>query len=177
MRRLVSCVGLLAVLVVACGDGEVVGELIAPEGREPAPAVEGEDLDGDPVSMGAYDGSVVVVNFWASWCPPCIREMPDLIQLADDYAEDGVAVLGVNVQDSRANAQRFERELGVTYASVFDEPGRVAAAFGGIGPAAMPTTIVLDRDHRVAIRWFGLVTYDQVAEALDELIAEVGATS
>lgn len=144
---------------------------IAADEREPAPDVSGETLDGEPLGLDDLDGPVVL-NFWASWCGPCAREAPDLAATHEAYVDRGVNLVGVNVRDSLANARTFERDFEKPYPSLYDDSSQIAAAFGGIGPAALPTTIVLDADHRVASRYFGLVTYEQLAGRLDDLLDE-----
>jgi thiol-disulfide isomerase/thioredoxin len=146
----------------------------APDERDAAPHVEGETLDGEQLSLDQLDGPVLV-NFWASWCGPCAREAPHLAAIHDEYGERGVHVLGVNVKDQRANAQTFVRDHGKDYPSLYDEAAAVAASFGGIGPAALPSTIILDADHRVAVRLFGAVSAAQLSPHLEEILAEQGA--
>jgi thiol-disulfide isomerase/thioredoxin len=131
--------------------------------------VEADTLDGQRVALADFDGPVVV-NFWASWCGPCAREAPALQAVADAYADRGVAFVGVNVKDQPAAARNFERDFGVEYASWYDEAAAIAASFGGIGPAALPSTLVLDADHRVAVRLFGAVDEPRLARHLDEVL-------
>lgn len=171
MRQLLL-LAIVGVLAVACSDdGGKSGELLPADEREAAPAVEAETVDGEMIGLADLDGPVLV-NFWGSWCGPCIEEAPALERLHDYYADQGVAFIGVNVRDSRRGAERFEDELGQPYPSWFDQPGEIAASFGGIGPAAMPSTILLDDQHRVAVRMFGAVTYGQVQRLLEPLLAE-----
>lgn len=141
--------------------------------REPAPAVRGTTLDGRTVALDDLDG-VVVLNFWASWCGPCAVEAPDLVAIHERYHERGVRLLGVNVRDSLANARSFERDFDIPYPSLHDRDSAIAAAFGGIGPSALPTTIIVDADGAVASRLFGAVTAEQLGRRLDELVAEAG---
>lgn len=126
---------------------------------------------GPSLSLSAYSGQPVVVNFWASWCGPCAAEVPELIDVAANY--DGeVELLGVNLQDTATNARSFERDQQVTYPSLFDRGAAIAAAFGGIAPEALPSTILIDGEGRVAVRLFGAVTGDILEPYLDALLAE-----
>jgi thiol-disulfide isomerase/thioredoxin len=182
MRRFLHAI-LLALLTAACTgaggqEGGVGGfvdrtgrSVIAVEDRQPAPTVVGETLDGEELALADLDG-VVVVNFWASWCGPCAREAPHLRAIADEYRGRGVHILGVNVKDRPANARSFERDFQINYPSLFDEAATIASSFGGVGPAALPTTMLLDTEHRVAVRLFGAVTAQQLSGHLDELLAE-----
>lgn len=183
MTRNVAAAVVLLLAAAGCtlGIGEVEGPggsingqlvpLIEPDDREPAPDVAGETLQGDPLALADFEGMPVLVNFWGSWCGPCAREIPELVQIAEEY-DDRVQLLGVNARDSLANARSFERDQGVTYPSLFDPPAAIAARFGGIAPAAFPSTLLLDAEHRVAVRLFGAVTAPQLRGYLDDLLAE-----
>ncbi|MDQ3537203.1 MAG: TlpA family protein disulfide reductase [Actinomycetota bacterium] len=155
------------------GDGSA--QVLAPADRQPAPAVDAETVSGGRMALRELDDGPVVVNFWASWCGPCVREAPALANVAKAYADQGVQFVGVNVKDRPANAQAFERDLDVPYESWYDEAAAIAAAFGGIGPAALPSTIVLDAEHRVAVRLAGEVTEPQLSVYLDRLLDERAA--
>lgn len=181
MRQLclLLCLAMLAACGSAGGQESASGRFVegggsvvfAPEERQPAPAVVGETLDGEELDLTDLDGPVLL-NFWASWCGPCVREAPHLVAVADQYGPRGLHVVGVNVKDSSvANALTFERDHGIPYPSWHDEAAVIAASFGGIGPAALPSTILLDADHRVAVRLFGAVTAMQLAPHLEGLLA------
>jgi thiol-disulfide isomerase/thioredoxin len=183
MPRFLPTAALLCVLLAACtsssteavGDGAFVAgrgtQGIPVAERAAAPELTAETLDGDSVSLAALDGPVVV-NFWASWCGPCIQEAPDLAEAYARYRDQGVHFIGVNVRDSPTNARRFEADLGIPYPSWYDDTGLIAQSFGGVGPGAMPSTIILDAEHRVAARLFGAVTFPTLRGYLDDLLAE-----
>jgi thiol-disulfide isomerase/thioredoxin len=191
--RLVFCLVLvLATTVLAgCSGGSQAGvsggfvagdgsDLIPPAKRQQAPAISAPTLAGEQLSLAAFEGSPVVVNFWASWCGPCKREAPDLKAVAENPAFDeaGVRLVGVDVKDSRANARSFVRDYDLPYPSWYDQSASIAAKFGGIGPAALPTTLVLDAQHRVAARLFGAVTTAQLSGVLESVLeASSGAAS
>lgn len=128
------------------------------------PAFAGKDLDGNPVSNRDLLGSVAVVNFWASWCNPCLEEQPVLERTWKKYRDRGVRFLGIDVRDTIPNAKAFVEDLAVTYPSIFDRDQRLAFAFKVLAP---PSTFVLDRTGRVAARITGAVTE---AGELDVLI-------
>lgn len=121
-------------------DAAVAGERAST--GEPAPAVEMVDFDGVDMTLAEYAGTPVVLNFWATWCPFCIAEMPDFQTVSQDTLGD-VAFLGVNIQDDPGAAAQMATETGVTYRLTRDPQGVVYAAFGGIG---MPTTVFVDAD-------------------------------
>lgn len=137
-------------------------ELFAEEDRRPVPeeAVEVLGGDGAEMSLAELRGQVVVVNFWASWCGPCRAEQPELNEAHERLAgtRDDVAFVGVAVQDAEVNAIAHEREFAIPYPSLNDPSTSYTSRFRGIGPRALPTTIVLDREGRVAVRLFGTTT-------------------
>jgi thiol-disulfide isomerase/thioredoxin len=167
---------LLAALCAGCGLLPSSGEddavvTWAPQDREPAPAIDAETIEGERLALDELDGPVVV-NFWASWCGPCRRETPHLNAVVQAYADEGVSVVGINAKDDLANAQAFASSSGLTYPSWFDPDQALAADFGAGGAVGLPTTLILDRDHRVAVRFFGEITGAALGPRLDEILAE-----
>jgi thiol-disulfide isomerase/thioredoxin len=153
------------------GDGSVT---VTPADKRGAPATfAGKTLDGAPFDVADHRGAVVVVNFWASWCPPCIREAPALQRVWADYKSRGVAFVGVDVGDNRAAAKAHERRFGVTYPSIDDGSGRVLLAFRGtLTPSSRPSTLVLDREGRVAARVLGRVDATILRDLVKDALAE-----
>lgn len=149
------------------GDGNITE--YRPAGRKSLQNVTGERLDGTAFKLSDLKGKVVVVNFWASWCAPCRGEAPSLEQVHTENKGKGVEFIGVNFKDSKANAQAFERKFKVTYPSLFDADGQVTLAFREVPPSAIPSTLVLDRQGRVAARIIGATTYSK----LNPLVAKV----
>ncbi|OLT11838.1 oxidoreductase [Actinomadura sp. CNU-125] len=152
------------------GDGNVTE--YAPADRESLGKVTGEFLDGKPFALSDYRGKVVVVNFWASWCAPCRGEAPSLEQVHKENEAKGAAFVGINFKDSKPNAEAFERNFEVSYPSVFDGDGRVTLAFREVPPNAIPSTLVLDRQGRVAARIIGATTYSKLNPLVADMLAE-----
>jgi thiol-disulfide isomerase/thioredoxin len=123
------------------------------------------DLDGKPVSLAALRGKVVIVNFWATWCPPCREEIPDLIALQAKY-KDTLQIVGVS-QDSGSldDVRRFAREHGMNYPTIMSTP-ELEKLFPGI--YALPTSFMIDRDGRIAQKHVG-----QLSAALTETETQV----
>lgn len=137
--------------------------VVAPAQREPAPGVEGTTLEGKSLSLSSYEGEVVLLNFWASWCPPCRDEVSVLQKIQQKTSDQGVAIVGVDMMDSKANAKAFARTHDIDYPSIYDQPGAVALQFRGtMPPQAVPTTIIIDRQGRIAGRILGEAHYDQL---------------
>lgn len=132
----------------------------------PEATLEGFGAEG-PVAMADYVGQPLVVNFWATWCAPCVEEMPDL-QRVHEQVGDEVTFLGVNVRDAPSNAEPFVEELGITYDLAVDSEGDYYREVGSMG---MPTTVLVDSDGRIVARRVGTVT---AAELRDLLAAELG---
>jgi thiol-disulfide isomerase/thioredoxin len=131
---------------------------------EPAPNVEMVDFDGEQVTFTEYLGTPIVLNFWASWCPFCIAEMPGFERVNQDAA-GRVAFIGVNLQDDPGLATQLAGETGVTYRLARDPQGVVYAAFGGIG---MPTTVFIDADGLVSEVITGQMSEDQLRSKIEE---------
>ena len=145
-----------------------------PESRGALRQLSGESLlnPGTTVGLENLTGRVVVLNIWGSWCGPCRAEAPDLEFVAQQTAADGVSVLGVDVRDDRAAATDFVRDRGITYDSVFDPPGRTLAALRGYPRNTVPSTIVLDRQHRVAAVYLTSIRVPELIPLVQRLAAE-----
>lgn len=153
------------------GDSSVT--IWEPHERKGPVEITGTDYAGDPVDVTAWRGDVVVLNTWYAECPPCRAEAPDLVALANDYADDGVRVLGINSTNAPGAAQAYERTFDVPYPSVHDRDGAATAALQGIVPLqAVPTTVVLDREGRVYARILGLARGSTLRGLVDDALAE-----
>jgi len=150
--------------------------------RQPAPDVTLPVLASDAglaagvteLSLTDLGGRVVIVNFWASWCGPCRIEQPDLNDVHALLPAAEVVLVGVNIEDTRANALAHLAEFDVPYLSLFDPVNELAGRFSGIGARTIPTTLFLDAEGRVAARILGLTDTREIA-ALAAAGAEDGA--
>jgi thiol-disulfide isomerase/thioredoxin len=153
------------------GDGTVRQVEVAE--RDDPVTFAGTTLDGEPIEARDLRGQVVVLNVWASWCPPCIAEADDLQQVWDETKGDGVAFVGINFKDQTAAALAHEKRFGVTYPSIEDEAGRVLLALrGSLPPNAVPSTLVLDRRGRVAARVLGQVSTGTLRALVEDVQSE-----
>ncbi|WP_329389343.1 TlpA family protein disulfide reductase [Streptomyces sp. NBC_01351] len=146
--------------------------VVAPGARPAAPALAGVDLDGEPVGLDGFQGQVVVLNVWGSWCGPCRTEADDLARLSGRTRAEGVRFLGINTRDrERAAAQSFVRAHGLGFPSLHDPDGELLLRFPPalLNPQTIPSTLVIDRRGRVAVSIGGAVT----EEELGPLIARV----
>ena len=178
MRRVLAAVGVATALVLlasGCGRDPVprVGVTrIAAADRQPAPPISGNTLDGRNIALSDFAGRIVVINSWASWCAPCRSEVPILVAAAQAQGE-GVAFVGLNVSDEPEAAGQFVAETGMTFPSIADPDGALLATIPGVPPKALPSTVVLDAQGRIAARVVGEVT----AADLDSILADLKAQS
>ncbi len=127
--------------------------------------------DGSSWSSTSVRGSVLVVNFWASWCGPCRAEQPSLNQVSRAYRGRSVRFIGINVRESRGAAQSYVEEFNIPYPSLYDQAALNAARLQAF---ALPSTFILDRDGVVAYRLTGKTTVPILSARLDRLLAHGG---
>jgi thiol-disulfide isomerase/thioredoxin len=182
MRRLLSLTATL-LLLTACGsaaggepgadtafvagDGSIV--LIAPAERQPAPDLGGTTLEGGQFLLSEHLGEIVVLNVWASWCAPCRAEAPVLEAVWQEVRDDGVQFVGLDTRDTEEAALAFIDAYDITYPNVIDEDGRLQLLFSDtLPPQAIPSTLVVDREGRVAGRIIGRVTEATLTALIEE---------
>jgi thiol-disulfide isomerase/thioredoxin len=185
----VTTIALASVLgVTACG-GQIAANTPASNGnnfvagdgtaayyqaghRTAAPAVSGTTLSGSELNLSSYRGHVVVLNFWGSWCAPCRKEAPTLAVLSEQYQPKGVRFVGVDIRDQASAAQAFVQNFRISYPSLNDPGDEIALAFRGtVSPAAIPSTLVIDQNHRIAGRVIGTASYGSLNNILAKLTA------
>ncbi len=124
-------------------------------------------LDGREVTFSSLRGKPVVLNFWASWCPPCREEAPTLEKVWKAYQEKGVKFLGVDIQDTKEGAQGFIQRFGITYPNGQDTTTRIATSYGITG---IPETFFIARDGRIARHWIGPIEEARLRAFVEELL-------
>lgn len=182
---LLSVIGLALITLVAAGilglagytlvrrqSGALGGPGINAVGRpapvqaRPVPDFNIRLYNGETFTLSEHRGQVVVVNFWASWCPPCRSEAPTLEAVWQTYRERGLVLVGVNVWDSEAAALKFVREFGLTFPTGPD-PGNLGVEFGITG---IPETYFIDRRGRLVRRWVGPIGEAQFRTLVQDLL-------
>jgi thiol-disulfide isomerase/thioredoxin len=181
---LVATVGAVCVAVALAGCSNATGggdqRFVAGDGRvttwavgdrPAAPAVRSGTIEGGSFDLNGNRGKVVVLNFWASWCGPCRVEGPALQGLADDLKAAGVQFVGVDSRDDPDAARAFLADIGSSYPNLDDSDGDVVLAFHSIVSQAIPSTLVIDRQGRIAARVNGPTTQPRLRALLAPLVA------
>lgn len=144
--------------------------------RKPLRTFSGEDVrDTDKtISLEDYDGEIVVLNSWGQWCAPCRSEADDLQEIHSEVQKRKIGtVLGINVRDYNPQVSNdFLEDNGLEYPSIYDPPFKTAAALGGVPTSVVPTTIVLDKQHRPATVFLRSITAKDVMDVVDKLEKE-----
>jgi len=133
---------------------------------EPAPVFAMQDDTGGQVSLNHYRGKVVLMNLWATWCPPCRAELPDLQSLYAANASRGFVVIGVDQGESAQRTRIFARSLGVRFPIWLDRDQAYGRAYAALG---LPTTVIIDRQGRIVRGFDGALTAEQMREAVKPL--------
>ena len=187
----IAAVLLGAVLLAGCTTGEGAvdvanggefrfvaatpsGEVIPEADRASAPEFSGTLLEtGREWESSTLAGQVGVLNFWGSWCAPCRVETPEFSEVWDDYSAAGVQFLGINVKETDQQfAQAFIDRFGIGFPSLYDPRGEVALAFRDYPANAVPSTIVIDPEGRVAAVYTGEVSQENLRRVIDRVLEE-----
>ena len=134
----------------------------------------GETESGQMLDSKALEGQVVVMNWWYSACAPCRAEAPDLQALYEEFQDQGVQFVGVNVRDTAETALAFDRKFDIGFPSIIDaQSGAVSLAFQGVvSPQAVPTTLVIDKQGKVASRILGRIDPSILKTLIETVVAE-----
>lgn len=134
-----------------------------------APSFTLKDLDGQDVSLADFQGQVVVLNFWATWCPPCVREIPRLVRISEQYRDQGLVVLGINTtyQDDPVKVAQFAHDRGISYPVLLDQANEAGRKY----PARlMPTTYLIDHTGKIVHTKVGEVDETTLKEQIRTLL-------
>jgi peroxiredoxin len=146
----------VACCLLATSSADAAGGLVPWTGGA-TPTLILKNLAGTEVRLADFRGRTVIVNFWATWCAPCVAEMPTLQRLRDRMAPEGVEVIAVNLQENAARIQPFIERLGITFPVVRDHDGSVRGAWG---VSVFPTSFIVGPDQRIAWWVKGEIDWD-----------------
>jgi thiol-disulfide isomerase/thioredoxin len=150
-------------------------EIFYPEAqRQVLPNLSGDSLEQEnkQIHVSDFPGKVVVLNIWGQWCGPCRDEAPELSTVFRQTKADGVQLIGIDVRDERSAALDFVHDNQISYPSIFDPAGRSLLALTGYPRSVVPSTIVLDRQHRVAAVYLERVTASMLLPEVRTLTRE-----
>ena len=127
------------------------------------------DLDGQLRNIKEWDGKVILLNFWATWCPPCLKEIPGFIELQKTYADQGFQIIGIAVDDEHA-VREYATEIGMNYpAMVVESEGAGLAKRYGNGIGALPYTVIINRNGEISNTIMGELSKIRAKELMGEL--------
>jgi thiol-disulfide isomerase/thioredoxin len=134
-----------------------------------SPELNLHDLAGAPVSLSIFQGQIVLVNLWATWCPPCREEMPALQAFYEEYKSDGFVLIGINQEETRDVVEPFVKEFGLSFPVWLDEGYLAQREFNTV---SLPSSYVIDRKGRVRLMWIGGISRQNLEKYLPAVIME-----
>jgi cytochrome c biogenesis protein CcmG/thiol:disulfide interchange protein DsbE len=134
-----------------------------------APQLELTSLDGTQVSLAGLRGRVVLVNLWATWCPPCLQEMPTLNAFYEKYKDQEFVLIGVNQEESREIVAPFVEDFGLSFPIWLDEGPLAQQAFKTVN---LPSSYVIDREGRIRLMWIGGISKKNLEQYVPKIILE-----
>lgn len=129
------------------------------------------DLAGDEASLDRWQGKILALNFWATWCSPCLQEMPELVALQSAYGDKGLQFVGIAVETDASQVAMMAEKLSVNYPVLVDEDValELASALGN-SDAAMPFTVIFDRSGEVIFHRKGTVGFEEISALVEPLL-------
>jgi len=172
-----ACAALLvAALMSACSgsswDTTKLGDLIAVGNRHAAGPLHGQLLDGTDYTLTSDAGKVVVLNFWATWCGPCVTEAPQLDAVYRARKAEPISFVGVDIRDAKDAVRSFVHDKQISYPILFDANVKTPVQLGHVSAQTTPFTVLIDRHGRIAAAYMGPVLPADLNPPLDELLAE-----
>jgi cytochrome c biogenesis protein CcmG/thiol:disulfide interchange protein DsbE len=139
-------------------------------GGKPAPAFTLQDLNGKNISLSDLRGKVVIIDFWATWCPPCVKEIPHFVELHEQYKDKGVEIVGISLDHAGVSVVKaFVQKFQIKYPIMMTD-GKVDKAFGGI--PSIPTTFLIDSAGNISKKYVGYNDKAVFEADIKKLLAE-----
>jgi len=174
IRRLLLVMAIILSLLGGCHTQEGAEENknleIADTGQK-APDMPMSGIEGGVVNLESFTGKVIVLNFWATWCPPCRKEMPLLESTYKRYQKDGLVILGINYNEERERVLKFTQEMGVSFPIILDKELKLTRKYGVL---ALPATFFIDRKGIIRDQYKGEIIEEIIATKVEPLLSEKG---
>ena len=150
-------------------DRAVETSVVPAQADSPAPNLTLNDLDGSPRSLSDYVGQVVLVNMWATWCPPCVAELPTLNSFYNDYAMEGFVIIGINDGEELSVVKDYVAQKGLIFPIWIDPTYLSESAFN---TQNLPSSYVIDRQGQVRLQWVGAISRAMLEKYVLPIIEE-----
>lgn len=163
---------LFSLISIACeqkpnDENKTINDLVLAADGKKAPAFTLLDTKGNKVSLSDYKGKIVIIDFWATWCGPCRRGVPDLVKIQSDY-KGKVVIIGISLdQDTKSDVVPFMEAFEINYPIVFGTQ-KVTVDYGGV--SAIPTSFVVDQEGNIVDKHVGLVPKTTYTKVIDKLL-------
>jgi len=182
-RTWLILLSLVALVLTACtrshdgnefnySSASAAGTVIPAADRKAAGLLSVQLLDGTEYTLAAQAGKVVVLNFWGTWCPPCVVETPQFDAVYRSRKSQGVSFLGVDVKDAKDAVRSFVHDKDITYPIAFDYKAKTMIQLGHVPATSLPVTVLIDKQGRVAAVYLHRVFPADLNPVLDKLLAE-----
>ncbi len=166
MKKWLVCIVVpMMIILLSCS-----GKKTTTASGEDMPAFELPDLSGTLVASSSFSGKVLLIDFWATWCPPCREEIPGFIELQAAYKDQGLEIIGISVDQNKADLDTFVPANKMNYTILHDTTNVTPTAFGGI--QGIPTTFLVNKKGKIVKKWVGFHEKSVFDQEIKKLLAE-----
>lgn len=162
-------IGLVVLRVLTSRDASSNYTVVPSAVNFPAPDLSLNDLNGQVVRISDYRANIVLINNWATWCPPCKAEMPTLLNYFKQHAEQGFTLIGIEAGDPIDEVSSFVNRFGITFPVLLDPNNKSLIAFRN---DSLPSSYVIDHDGNVILAWTGPINKDMLEKYLTPLLEQ-----